>query len=521
MTAPQAPGGQQQAGPGMPPGYGPNGQPQIPPDVAITLARQMGLAGAYWYPGTDEQLSPESERIARQGWEAEKRGRKRNAVMQREVSRELAAEGREPVRLVPAAEVWDEPDLTYLVRGMIPDTGIGALFGPKSTWKSFVALHLVLCVVYGLGFLGRPVDRPGWCFYLMGEGQRGARRRLRAATGDLPVPGGAPGRLAFVKIPFPLADEDTVTRLIADMRALAAGEPVSLTVFDAAADFYGTGTNENLAGDMEPVFAACKRIARELGCFVLLVAHSGHGDEPDHVRGTSRFGQVWDFEAQARRARDKPGCGWLTVSKSKEDEDGYSMPFHVALTDAGSLAIRDGHPDGDGGSGQQEEQAAPHPLEVLSVTEERILGDVVAYVRQHGGKAPLSFRRIKSGTKGKEATQRQMLDLAAACGLLDETEMRGQNHGYSYPGGFIRWLEEAVPEEAMRDVSPVSPLLLRNIREGYRDTRIPGVRDTPGIHRDTPALSCGNAGIHRDTQDRASRGVSPGVSRRETALMTG
>jgi hypothetical protein len=152
-----------------------------------------------------------------------------------------------------------------------------------------------------LGFLGRPVDRPGRCCYLMGEGQRGARRRLRSAISDLPGAGRGqpPAGLDYVKVPFQLPDKQSVTELIAVITARAGGEPVSLVVFDAAADFYGAEDNESSATDMNKMLMACKRISAELSCFVLLVAHTGHGatgqDEgdgarPGHIRGTSRFG---------------------------------------------------------------------------------------------------------------------------------------------------------------------------------------------------------------------------------------
>ena len=86
--------------------------------------------------------------------------------------------------------VWDDPDLTYLVPGMIPDTGIGTVFGERSTWKCFLALHLIVCVVYGLGFLGYPV-----------AGRAGAFTRVRdsaaqaAACAALALSGAA-GRAA-------------------------------------------------------------------------------------------------------------------------------------------------------------------------------------------------------------------------------------------------------------------------------------------------------------------------------------
>jgi AAA domain len=350
-------------------------------------------------------------------------------LINREADRQIAAMDRQPVTLVPASAVWDGPDMAYLVRGLVPQTGIGALFGPTGTWKSFVALHMVLCVVFGLGFLGYPVDRKGWCFYLLGEGQAGARRRLRSAMSVLPVEGrdAAPRKLAYGLVPFALDDDEAVGELIAACRAQAGAEPAALVVLDAAADFYPPGASENSQGDMEPVIRAAKRISRELGCFVLLVAHTGY--EPGHVRGTSRFGQAWDFEAEVSRHEGRELCGWLDVTKTKEDGlPEARIPFSVFPAEPGSLAVRMGH----GAPGEDSDAAAaelPSGWDA-SATELRIRRDVIRYLHAHASSdQPLSFTRIKDGVTGKQALIRRQLDWLKAWGLAGAVMVKG-NEAY-------------------------------------------------------------------------------------------
>jgi hypothetical protein len=219
------------------------------------------------------------------------------------------------------------------------------------------------------------------------------------------------------------------------MRETAGSQPVSLVVLDAAADFYGPGADENRAADMEPSIRAVKRIARELSCFVLLVAHSGY--EGDHVRGTSRFGQVWDFEAQSARDAALPGCGWLRITKAKDDADGYSIPFRVAMTGAGSLAVHYGH---DGAAAEAVPDEPP-----LSGTQARVRGDVLDYVREHGGETGVTFRRIDLGVMGKQQHKRQMLDLLCRDFLVAESD--GPKNSKLYmPGGMAGWIEKFCPE---------------------------------------------------------------------------
>jgi AAA domain len=343
---------------------------------------------------------------------------------------------RQPVVLLTAAEVWDSPDLSWLVDLLIPETGIGTIFSATGTWKSFLALHLMLCIRAGLGFLGRRVSRRGWCFYLLGEGQAGARRRMRAGVADLPGPDGPPDGLAYCMVPFPLADPGAVTDFITGAQEAAGDDPVALVVLDAAADFYGADANENSATDMNPLIASAKRISRELGCFVLLVAHSGY--EGGHVRGTSRFGQAWDFEAESVPDAVLPRCGWLRVTKVKEGEKDIAIPFSLVRLapdpgspDSASLAVRWPHPEGAAAAALAAE-AADDEDRRLTGTEQRVWQDIIRYLHDHGSAdKPLAFRRISKGVQGREATIRQMLDYLVRNGLAEEAERSG------YPAYFL------------------------------------------------------------------------------------
>ena len=364
--------------------------------------------------------------------QAKRQERLENLEDRKWAEREYRARERKPVALVPAAEVWDRPDLSWLVDRLIPETGIGAIFGPTGTWKSFLALHLLLCVSCGLGFMGRAV-REGWCFYLLGEGQAGARRRVRAGVADLPVPRKAPGKLGYSMEPFALDDPEAVGDFIARAKEMAAGGPTALVVLDAAADFYPPGANENSATDMNPLITQAKRISRELACFVLLIAHSGY--ETGHQRGTSRFGQAWDFEAETS-ATGMPGCGWLRVTKVKEDGAGFPVPFHLQPRPVGepgpdgqpppvSLAVRHGHPQGAAAAAAAEE-AASDGVRKLTATEAVVLDRIIAYLHTHASTGkPMFYGRVREGVTGKAATIRQMLDELVRGGLVEETSSKG------------------------------------------------------------------------------------------------
>jgi hypothetical protein len=380
-------------------------------------------------PWLRENPEAEADRL-----EAEILHQQNRKRINREADRRIAAEGRQPLVLVPAGEVLTEPDPPWLVDGLIPQTGIGSLFGPRSVWKSFVALHLQLCVAAGLGFLGRQVVRPGWCCYVLGEGSEGAGLRLRAAVAASPLLAPGLDRFAYVKRPFALTDADATGELITAIRGAAQGQDVSLVVLDAAADFYPAGFAENSAGDIQQIVAACKSVSDELSCFVLLVAHAGLEDA-ERLRGSSRWGQAFGFEISCEReksAAEDQRHGWLKVTKEKEGPDGDSIPFRVDLAATGtgrrSLAVSYGHEHGGGGR----EGEPPEP----SATQQRIYGDVVRYVIEHGGEEArgLSASRIEKGVTGTAVWKRQALDQAAQLGILAVQDGRYR------PGVYLGWL---------------------------------------------------------------------------------
>jgi hypothetical protein len=337
VTAPQP--DWQQPAQGMPPEYSGNGQPQIPPDVLSGLARLTGAAGGNWYPGTEEQLSPESLRLAQQGYEADKHRLMRTESLHRDVRRELGAQGRQPVALVPGWEIRRRPKPPDLISGMMPLQGIGAMFGESGVYKSFLLLNLMLSIGAGRPFLGHHVSQAGWCVYVLGEGQADAGERLGAAI--LAGRGFTDERIAYIEQPFPLADQGAADELITQCRQLTAwsGVPVRLAGFDSLADFYGDGYSENAAGDTQQIVAGMKRISAALSCAVLVNAHSGHGgkDEdggnkpPARVRGSSRWRQAFDFEWLADGSR-------IICTKNRYGPKFAPVPY-ATVPQAGSLVI--------------------------------------------------------------------------------------------------------------------------------------------------------------------------------------
>ena len=152
MTAPQQPpGSQPQAAGGQAGGNGP-----LPADERAELIelrrRNAALVKAAhheftYMPGME--LEPDAEFLRPQlekAYQAFVLEKAREESIRRDARRKLDAEGRHPIRLVPASEVRKRQPPPFLVDGLIPaGPSIGVFFGESGTYKSFLVLNLLLC----------------------------------------------------------------------------------------------------------------------------------------------------------------------------------------------------------------------------------------------------------------------------------------------------------------------------------------------------------------------------------------
>jgi hypothetical protein len=323
-----------------------------------------GQDGQTWDGKSLAELARENERLrgllgGPEAWalEADVLERQQRQWADAEARRRNAAQGRQPIVLVPAAEVRKRVPPPYLAEGLIPAAGIGVFFGESGTYKSFLVLNLLLCAgsEHGAFFLGHMVTGGGLGVYVMGEGQYDAGLRLEAALGA--HLGYTDERLAYVEQAFPLSDEAAVDEVIERCRELSAktGVPVRLVVFDSFADFYGAEDSENSNTDMQRLIASMKRISAALGCVVMANAHTGHGgtDEegsplppPARLRGASRFRQAFDFELMATGSA-------LIPTKNRYGPKAPAMRYAMAEA-GGSLVLAEG-------AAQAAAEAGPEP----------------------------------------------------------------------------------------------------------------------------------------------------------------
>jgi len=234
------------------------------------------------------------------------------------------------VELVAWQDLRDEP-VRYLVEGLIPARSFGAIYGKPGSFKSFAALYISMCIATGAECFGRATTQ-GPVIYIAGEGQAGLNRRRLAIQKHYDLSGNIP--VFFIKsalnLGTTLEDRDL---LIAEIRALNISP--SLIVIDTYARNAG-GIEENSAKETMTAVAIMSSLEQETGAAVLLVAHSGKSQDAG-LRGSSAMLAALDTELLCEKVSEgNERMGRLTLSKSKDSEDGITVPFKcevVTLSD--------------------------------------------------------------------------------------------------------------------------------------------------------------------------------------------
>jgi hypothetical protein len=230
-------------------------------------------------------------------------------------------------RLVPLAEMLDEPEPSWLVRRTLPDVGVAQLVGPSYTGKSYLLIDLALTIANGLGsWMTLPVTRRGPVVYILMEGTHDFGPRIRAWLDGHP---GATTDDVWVlrRQAVNLRDKASVERLIDDVTALGI-EPV-LVIVDTQAKAT-VGTEENSSKEMGEVLALCEGFTERLKTCMLLSHHTGK-DVSRGSRGSSA--QFANIETELL----VPRKGEIEAKKVKGGDEHGPYCFEFAHPPSGPL----------------------------------------------------------------------------------------------------------------------------------------------------------------------------------------
>jgi hypothetical protein len=296
--------------------------------------------------------------------------------------------------LLTFADLLALPDPEWLIDGLLPSDGLGVLYGPSGSFKSFLALDWALSVATGLPWHGHSVKRPGWVVYIAAEGHSGLPARVRAwwrAHGEPDL-----SRARWLPLAVNFRERDQVERLRRTLAALP--ERLRLLVDDTMARSM-VGGDENSAKDVGEFIAAVDSTPADLR---LVVHHTGH--DGSHERGSSALQGAADLRAKVERRGPLMD---LTCEKVKDAEEWRPITLRIEPQDGGSCVLsRVAEPD------------------AVAETRERLRGDVLALVHDQ---APVSSRKVREGIGGRAGDVDDALEALRSGGLIRREN--GKKHG--------------------------------------------------------------------------------------------
>jgi putative DNA primase/helicase len=234
-------------------------------------------------------------------------------------------------QLLTTEELATRPRTSWCIKGVLPQHGLAAIFGPSGSGKSFLVIDLAMALASGQPWFGFRT-KPCPVVYCALEGEGGVPQRVEAYRtrhdhrAEL---------IRFLVQPFNLLMDSDVEALVKAITDTGCGGGVAmLDTLNRAAP----GTDENDSKDMGKIIVAAKKLQMRIGGLVILVHHTGK-DVTRGLRGHSSLLAALDCAIEVSRGGgDRSWC----VSKSKDGQDGTAKQFRLEVVPLGKDA--DGDP---------------------------------------------------------------------------------------------------------------------------------------------------------------------------------
>jgi hypothetical protein len=214
------------------------------------------------------------------------------------------------------------PPLTWRVKGIFPEVGIGAIYGPSGSGKSLLGLDLGVSVASGKRWFGHRVSL-GPVTYIMLEGEAGLQNRIEAWEKHRRQY--IPANFMAMAQPFELADPTQV-------EALGEIAPKGGVIFIDTLNRAAPGLDKNSSQDIGRVLAGMKRLQEITGGLVLIVHHTGK-DASKGLRAHSSLFAALNGAIEVERSAT--GRCW-PAAKVQDGEDGMQVVFKLELIERGT-----------------------------------------------------------------------------------------------------------------------------------------------------------------------------------------
>lgn len=232
---------------------------------------------------------------------------------------------KERFKLFSADEFSQRPLPTWIIKGIVPQAELGAIYGEPGSGKTFAALDQAMAIARGLPWNGHKT-KIGRVVYLAAEAQGSFSMRLRSyqkhhgvvlSDLDFQVIEDAP---SFIKPGDALEIAQRITAYNTN--------PVSVIYVDTLARVTAGG-DESGSEDMGMMLMQVKLLHDLTGAMIMLVHHCGK-DITKGGRGWSGILGALDVEIFVEN-KDNPRL--LTITKQKEGSKAKPMSFEVIPID--------------------------------------------------------------------------------------------------------------------------------------------------------------------------------------------
>lgn len=223
--------------------------------------------------------------------------------------------------LLDRGGIMSQPRQDWLIKGLLPTRGLGVVFGPSQSGKSFLLLDMLAAIANGQPWFGYRVKRTH-VTYVMLEGEGGLRNRVSALEyqhgREIP-----PSFLALVQH-FDLSDPMQVEEL---GQLLPKGGVTAIDTLNRSAP----GLDENAAHEMGKIIAGMKRLQELTEGLVICVHHTGK-DASKGMRGHSSLHAALDMAIEVGRG---DLTRWWKAAKVKDGADDRTRAFKLNVIDLG------------------------------------------------------------------------------------------------------------------------------------------------------------------------------------------
>jgi len=216
------------------------------------------------------------------------------------------------------------PPTEHLVKGVLPSSGLAAIYGPSGSGKTFLALDLIMAIACQADWFGCKVKNVP-VTYVGLEGKGGINNRIQAWRIKNPTLN--PTNFKIILDNFDLMNKANVAELAETITAAQMHHGVividTLNQASPAAD-------ENSSQDMGFIIKHLKLLQEMAGGLVLIIHHTGKNTSQG-LRGHSSLKAALDANIEVVGGDKR---SWL-LEKSKDGEDGKSFGFRLEVQNLG------------------------------------------------------------------------------------------------------------------------------------------------------------------------------------------